>query len=168
MTAAIKRLGHRRGDPPPESPRDVVVVLGQDTAASPELLAAARATGGTVTVVLPLKIHGYAFAMPNPGLMPNARERAAADEATTATIRGLRRAGVDVDGQIVVTRNAPKAIARIVRRRGATRVLLEESTDSRLRRFLEGDLYRQLSRRLGPAVTVATAAEAGGPPVPRA
>ena len=167
MTAAIKRLGNRRGDPPPESPRDVVVVLGQETAASPELFTAALANGGTVTIVRPLKIHGYAFGMPHPGLLPNARERAAAEEATTATIRRLRRAGVDADGQIVMTRNAPKAISRIARRRGATWVLLEESTASRLRRFLEGDLYRQLKRRLGPDVTVATPAEADGPPAPR-
>jgi nucleotide-binding universal stress UspA family protein len=166
VTAAIKRLGRRRGDAPPESPRDVVVVLRPDTAASPELFTAARATGGTVTVVLPLKIHGYSFGMPNPGLMPTARERAAADEAITATVTRLRRAGVDVDGQIVVTRHAHKAVTRIVRRRGATRVLLEDATASRLRRFLEGDLRTQLARRLAPTVTVASASEPDVPPPP--
>jgi hypothetical protein len=159
VTAAIKRLSRRRGDPPPESPRDVVVVLRPDAAASTELFTAAKATGGTVTVVLPLKIHGYSFGMPNPGLMPTKRERAAADEAITATVGRLRRAGIDVDGQIVVTRHAHKAVTRIVRRRGATRVLLEDATASRLRRFLEGDLQTQLSRRLTPTVTVGSASE---------
>jgi hypothetical protein len=154
LTAALRRLGRRRGDPPPSSPRDVVVVLCPDTEASRGLLDAARAGGGTVTVVLPLKIHGYALGMPNPGLMPTARERAVANRAITATVGRLRRAGVDVDGQIVVTRHAHRAIARIARRRGATRVLLERFTASRLRRLVEGDLPRQLSRRLGPGVTV--------------
>jgi hypothetical protein len=154
VTAALKRLGRRRGDPPPESPRDVVLVLRPEAAASNELFAAACAAGGTVTVVLPLKIHGYSLGMPNPGLMPTARERAAADKAITATVNRLRRAGVDVDGQIVVTRHAHRTIPRIVRRRGATRVLLEKSNAGRLRRFLEGDLHRQLSHRLGPSVTV--------------
>jgi hypothetical protein len=144
------------------------MVLRPDTAASPELVAAARAAGGTVTVVLPLRIHGYSFGMPNPGLMPTARERAAADEAITTTVRLLRRADVDVDGQIVVTRHAHRAITRIVRRRGASRVLLEDSTAGRLRRFLEGDLRTQLSRRLGPSVTVASATEADGSAVPGA
>jgi hypothetical protein len=120
------------------------MVLRPDAAASPELVAAARAAGGTVTVVLPLKIHGYSLGMPNPGLMPTARERAAADEAITTTVRLLRRADIDVDGQIVVTRHAHRAITRIVRRRGASRVLLEDSTAGRLRRFLEGDLRTQL------------------------
>jgi hypothetical protein len=164
VTAAIKRLSRRRGDPPPESPRDVVVVLRPDSAASPELFTAAKATGGTVTVVLPLKIHGYSLGMPNPGLMPTKRERAAAEEAITSTVSRLRLAGVDVDGQIVVTRHANRAITGIVRRRGATRVLLEDATASRLRRFLEGDLRTQLSRRLAPSVTVASASESDGAP----
>jgi nucleotide-binding universal stress UspA family protein len=96
--------------------------------------------------------------MPNPGLLPTARERAAADDAITATVRGLDSAGIDVDGQIVATRHAAKAIARIARRRGATRVLMERDNSSRLRRFVEGDLQRQLSRRLGRSVTVDSAA----------
>jgi hypothetical protein len=164
VTAVIKRISRRRGDPAPASPRDLVVVLRPDAAASQELFAAARATGGTVTVVLPLKIHGYSLGMPNPGLMPNAREKAAAEDAIDSTVRRLRRAGVDVDGQIVATRHAHRAVVGIVRRRGASRVLLEDTTASRLRRFLEGDLRSQLSRRLGPSVSVASASETDGSP----
>jgi hypothetical protein len=136
----------------------VVVVLRPDAAASKEMIAAVRAVGGTVAVVLALKIHGYSFGMPNPGLMPTARERAAAENAIGVTVARLRRAGIDVDGQIVVTRHAHRAIPRIVRRRGARRVLLEASTAGRVRRLLEGDLHRQLRRRLEPAVTVESVA----------
>ena len=158
MTTGMARLGRRRGDPPPDSARDVVVVLRPDAAASDALLTAARAAGGTVTVVLPLKIHGYALGLPNPGLMPTATERAAADAAITTTVHRLRRDGIDVDGQIVVTRHAHRAIVRIVRRRGATRVLLERPTAGRVRRLIEGDLARQLARRLGAGVSVDAAA----------
>jgi hypothetical protein len=165
VTTALKRFARRRGGPPPASPRDVVVVLRPDTAASAELLAAARATAATLTVVLPLKIHGYALGLPNPGLLPTAKERAAADTAITATVRRLEGAGLDVDGQIVVTRHAARAIARIARRRGASRVLMEPSASSRLRRLVEGDLQRQLSRRLGRSVTVEAAAKALASPV---
>jgi hypothetical protein len=154
MTAALARLGRRRGDPPPSSPCDVVMVLRPDTAASAALVSAARAAGGTVAVVLPLKIHGYALGLPNPGLLPTARERRTAEAAITDTVRRLRRAGIDVDGQIVVTRHAHRAIARIVKRRAATRVLMECTTAGRLRRLVEGDLARQLARRLGAGVRV--------------
>jgi nucleotide-binding universal stress UspA family protein len=154
MNPTLKRLAQRRGDPQPASPRDVVVVLRPDAKASDELFEAARTAGGTATVVVPLKIHGYALGMPNPGLMPNTRETKAANVEITVAVDRLHRAGIDVDGQIVVTRHAHRAITRIVRRRGATRVLLETSTASPLRRFLEGDLHRQLARRLEPRVTV--------------
>lgn len=157
MTGATRLLARRRGDPPPDTLRDIVVVLRPDSAASRELLTAARAAGGSVTVVLPLKIHGYSLGMPNPGLMPTAKERSAANAAITTTVGQLRSAGVDVDGQIVVTRHAHRAIARIVRRRGASRVLLEPNTASRFRRFIEGDLQRQLVRRLGRTVSIDTA-----------
>jgi len=146
--------GRRRGDPPPESPRDTVVVLRPDSAASPALLAAARAAGGTVTVVLPLRVHGFAFGLPNPGLLPTKSEQARGEAAITKTVRALRKTGVDVDGQIVVTRTAHKAIGRIVARRGATRVLLEPPTGGRVRRLLEGDLSRQLARRVRRQATV--------------
>jgi hypothetical protein len=65
----------------------------------------------------------------------------------------------------VVTRQADQAISQIVRRRGATRVLMEPATAGRLRRLVEGDLARQLSRRLGRSVTVQSVAEAGASPV---
>lgn len=148
------RFKRRRGDQQPTSPRDIVVVLRPDAPASDALFKAARAAGGTATVVVPLKIHGYSLGMPNPGLMPTARESAAANAGVTKAVDRLRRAGVDVDGQIVVSRHADRALTRIVRLRGATRVLMETSTSSRLRRLLEGDLHRQLARRLEPRVTV--------------
>ncbi len=109
-------------------------------------------------MVLPLRIHGYAFGLPNPGLLPTARERSAAEDAITATVRQLRRSGVDVDGEIVVTRHAHRAVAAVVRRRGARSVLVEQETATRARRLVEGDLLRQVARRVGPDVVVSSAA----------
>jgi hypothetical protein len=152
-------IGRRRGQPAPSSPRDVVLVLRQDTAASPQVIAATRvaAAGGSVTVVLPLRIHGYAMGLPNPGLMPTARERAAADKAITQTVRQLRAGNLDVDGQIVVTRRADRAVVDIARRRSARQVVVDRPPASQLRRVVEGDIVRQLSRKLGPSVTVGAA-----------
>jgi hypothetical protein len=156
----MKRIGQRRGGPPPAAPRDLVVVLRPDTPASPPLLAAARGNGGTVAVVLPLKIHGYAFGLPNPGLLPTAKERAAAEAAITTTVRRFERAGIDVDGQIVVTRHAARAIARIVRRRGATRVLLEPPTGGRLRRLSGHRGHRSRGTRIAHPVIAVVAVRA--------
>jgi len=160
MTASRSLRRRRRGEPAPGSPRDVVLVMRPDTRASAATIAATRRLvgPGSVTVVLPLRIHGYAFGLPNPGLLPTARERSAAEDAITATVRQLRRSGVDVDGEIVVTRHAHRAVAAVVRRRGARSVLVEQETATRARRLVEGDLLRQVARRVGPDVVVSSAA----------
>jgi hypothetical protein len=153
------RARRRRGAPPPDSPRDVVLVLRQDAAASPGVLAATRsaAAGGSVTVVLPLRVHGYAMGLPNPGLMPTARERSIAEDAISRTVRLLQKGNLEVDGQIVVTRNANRAVVDIARRRAARQVLVDQAPTGQLRRLVEGDVVRQLSRKLGPSVTVGAA-----------
>ena len=93
---------------------------------------------------------------PNPGLMPTARERATADKAITATVNRLRRACVDVDGDIVVTRHAHRATPRIGRRRGATTGVLVGHIliAGVLRRFLAGGAAPASGHRLGRSVTV--------------
>ncbi|GAB2513984.1 hypothetical protein [Nocardia heshunensis] len=157
MTSGLPGAARRRGGPPPGSPRDTVVVLRPDTPASPALLGAARRAGGPVTVVAILRVHGFALGLPNPGLLPTRSERSRAEAAVAATVAGLRKAGLDADGQIVVTRKATKAIAGIVRRRGARQVLMEQPLGGRLRRLVEGDPVRALARRVRDAATVETA-----------
>jgi hypothetical protein len=154
MTAGRQPGGRRRGRPPPSAPAAVVVALRPDAPASPQLLAAAREAGGTVAVVLPLRVHGFALDLPNPVLLPTRSERPRAEEAITETVRALRRAGLDAYGQIVVTRKAPRVIAGIVRRRGPGGVLLKRSTAGAVRRFVESDPIRQLTRRVGSAAAV--------------
>ena len=159
MTASRLLGRRRRGEPAPSSPRDVVLVMRPDTPASAAAIAATRelAGSGSVTVVLPLRIHGYALGLPNPGLLPTARERGAAEDAITATVRQLRRSGIDVDGQIVVTRHAHRAVTAVVQRRGARSVLVDQDTATRARRLVEGNLVRQVARRVGPDVVVSSA-----------
>jgi hypothetical protein len=113
-----------------------------------------RAGGGGVAVVLVLKVHGYALGLPNPGLLPTARERSAGQDRMTAVIRALRKTGVDADGEIIVTRNAAKAVARVALRRAAAALIVESAPAGRLRRLIEGDPARQLRRRLGRDVLV--------------
>ncbi|MGW4249425.1 hypothetical protein [Nocardia sp. NPDC004722] len=157
MRSGLPGAARRRGGPPPGSPRDTVIVLRPDTPASPELLDAARQAGGTVAVVAILRVHGFAFGLPNPGLLPTRSERARAEAAVASTLSGLRKAGLDADGQIVVTRKAAKAIAGVVHRRGARQVLMEQPTGGRLRRLVEGDPVRALARRVKQVATVETA-----------
>src|SRR5258708_6492049 len=63
------------------------------------------------------KVYGWTFGLPNPGLMPNRREREEQLAIVRRAIGELERRGCDVDGQIAATRSAGRTIARVARTR---------------------------------------------------
>jgi hypothetical protein len=136
------------GDVPP------IVITSAARAAGDDVLDG-LAVAGTVAVALVLRIHGSALGLPNPGLLPTARERSAGEDRMAAAIQALRMAGAQADGEIVITRNPARAVARMARRRSADVVLVEPTPSGRIRRFLEGDVSRQLNRRLARDIRVA-------------
>lgn len=156
-----RNLRHRRrGEAPPDSPRQAMLVLRSDVLTdTPPTRAAIRQAaelgrGSGVVVVQVLRLHGYAWGLPNPGLMPNRKERTAAETRVAGVIAALSRAGVDADGEILVTRHDGKGVARIATRRGVAHVVIEQKVYGAVRTFVEADLSRTLRRRLGPAVEV--------------
>ena len=70
----------------------------------------ASGRGATVHVFTIARIHGTAFGMPSPGLMPNKREWSEQREIVSKTIRRLERKGMEADGHVLGTRNATKKI----------------------------------------------------------
>ncbi|MGP0103305.1 MAG: universal stress protein [Solirubrobacteraceae bacterium] len=56
------------------------------------------------------RMHGVAFGLPNPGLLPTKRELAALREIVDSAIRRLAREGLDAEGHVLATR---KVTARI-------------------------------------------------------
>jgi len=108
-----------------------------------------RADGGVIAVVSIARIHGYAFGFPNPGLLPNKKERQQQRELVEATVSSIEKRGGQADGQVVVTRNAAKAIANVAVRRRASSVVTDAAHTSRMRRLVEGDPVAALGRRLG-------------------
>jgi hypothetical protein len=116
-------------------------------------------SGGSAVAVLSLaRIHGYAFGLPNPGLLPTRREILEHTERVTRAVTIIERAGLTGWGQVAATRNQARTIARTAQARGARHVLLVAPAQPRWRRVLEGDLARQVSRKLGPGTTVETVA----------
>lgn len=158
LARSVRR--RRRGAAPPDSSRHALLLLRSDVLAdappAPVAIrrAAERAGDTGVVVVQVLRLHGYAWGLPNPGLLPNRKERAAAETRVAAVIAALGRAGVDADGEILVTRHEAKGVARIATRRGVVDVIIEQKTHGALRTFVEGDLARTLRRRLGAAAEV--------------
>jgi hypothetical protein len=166
----VSRLGsRRRGDPQPDGVVRVVLASGGRPFSPRAAAEAARlAAGGGVAVVSVARIHGSAFGLQNPGLLPSPRERREQREIVAAAIRAVqrhrdreasrdrhgeqdRRGRPAADGQVVVTRNPGKAIARIARIRSARYVVLEPAPGGRFRRLLEGDHVAGVRRRLRAA-----------------
>jgi hypothetical protein len=113
------------------------------------LRAIGLAADGKVAVVAPLRIHGSSFGFPNPGLLPNKREKEEARRMVERTIRSIERAGGQADGQITATRRPAKTIASAARRRGARSVVIDSAPVGAFQRMIEGDLAAAVRRRLG-------------------
>jgi nucleotide-binding universal stress UspA family protein len=64
----------------------------------------------TVRVISIARVHGVAFGLPNPGLLPTKREWDEQREIVRKAVKRLRRKGIDADGHVVGTRNATKRI----------------------------------------------------------
>ncbi|HEX3541385.1 MAG TPA: hypothetical protein VHT75_13205 [Acidimicrobiales bacterium] len=148
-------IGRRRGDPPPDSPRAVLlVVLGPQVSATAVDQALVRAAGAPIAVLALLKIHGYAMGFPNPGLLPTAAERGVQLDLVNEVIGQLEKGGAEVDGQIAATRNPVRAITGVARRRQVGHVVIDRPVIGRVRRTLEGDVASGVRRRLAPAIDV--------------
>jgi hypothetical protein len=156
MTAAwLSFRDRRRGDTRPTAPVTVVLAsTGEAIGEEAINRAAALAGGAPATVVSIAKVHGSAFGLPNPGLLPNRRERQEQRTIVEAAIEQLGRRHVEADGQIIVTRSAGKAIGRVALGRGASHVVLQAPPHGRLRLLLEGDPVRGLRRALRHRATL--------------
>jgi hypothetical protein len=167
MSPVLWRPGRRAGEAPPS---DAAAVLLVPTCGRPARAviqrAVAEAGDGTVAVVVLLKIHGSAWGFPNPGLLPNAGEKADARRDTEATIAAVERLGGRADGQITATRQPAKVIAGAAKRRRARLVLIEEAPKGRVRALVEDHLGASVRRRLRGGAEVEVVLKASSKKVP--
>jgi nucleotide-binding universal stress UspA family protein len=68
------------------------------------------APGASVRVFTVARVHGVAFGLPSPGLLPTKAEWAEQRNIVTKTIGQLERKGIEADGHVLGTRNAAKKI----------------------------------------------------------
>ena len=148
-------FGRRRFDQQPTAPAAVLLA----SSGGPFSKAAVRrarelAAGEPVAVLSILRIYGSTFGLPNPGLMPNRREREEQLAIVRRAIGELERRGCDVDGQIAATRSAGRTIARVARTRQVRYVVMDVSAASGIRRIVEGEVTNIVRRRLKDGTTL--------------
>ena len=142
-------FGRRRFDQQPTAPAAVLLA----SSGAPFSKAAVRrarelAAGEPVAVLSILKMYGSTFGLPNPGLMPTRRERDEQFANVRKAITQLERSGCTADGQIAATRSAGRTIAKVARVRQVRVVVMDDSTESGVRRVIEGSVTSTVRRRL--------------------
>jgi nucleotide-binding universal stress UspA family protein len=84
----------------------------------------AREHGGSVHVLAVGRVHGSAFGLPNPGLLPTRNELEQLYELVDSAIQALEREGVEADGQVLTTRKGAQRIAREAQIRGCQAIVM--------------------------------------------
>jgi len=104
--------------------------------------------GGRVRVITIARIHGTSFGLQHPGLMPNKKEKDAAQAIVTEAIKSLQRVGLKADGEVVITRSPARSFTRAARAAGVSHVVLDTPPGGPLTRLDAGATARYLRFRL--------------------
>jgi nucleotide-binding universal stress UspA family protein len=149
-------FGRRKFDKQPSQPAKVLIAAASgDAFPRAAFIRAAELAGQDgVAVVTIARIYGSSLGLPNPGLMPTRREMAAQKEHVEAAIAELERRGLVAWGQIAASRKPAKTIAEVARARGVDHVVVVRHELVRWREIVEGDVVKEISRKLGSAVAV--------------
>ncbi len=150
------RLWRRKFDKQPTQPAGVLIASNGSPIPVAALRAALRLSAGDAVAVLTVaRVYGSSLGLPNPGLMPSRREMAEQREIIDRAMRSLEKGGAETWGQIAATRKPGKAIAQAAQARGVRHVLVvRPEQQARWRQIVEGDLVKEVARRLAPAVSV--------------
>jgi nucleotide-binding universal stress UspA family protein len=104
------------GRPIPQAAIDRVVELADPDGANVHVFSIAR-------------VHGTAFGMPTPGLLPTKREWAEQRELVDAAIKRLKRKGIKAGGHVLGTRNATKKILAEAAKEGCEAIVMAADPD---------------------------------------
>jgi hypothetical protein len=149
------RFGKGKWDRQPSQP-SAVLIATVGVPIPPEVIrrAVQLSEGRPVAVVSIARIYGSSFGLPNPGLLPTRTEMDEQLALVNKAIDRLERTGTEAWGQVATTRRFAKAIAQAARSRGVGHVLVVTSEVARWRRLIEGDVARDVRRRIGKDVEV--------------
>jgi hypothetical protein len=111
--------------------------------------------GRAVSVVTIARIYGSKYGLMNPGLLPSRKEMEAQRSQVETAIKLIERSGAEAWGQIAASRKPVKTVAEVARARCAEHVIVVRIEQTqRWRQIVEGDIVKDISRKLGPEVHV--------------
>lgn len=130
---SVVARGQRIGEQESAGPftRILLASEGRDipAAAIDRAVQLARKRGASVRVVSIARVHGTAFGLPNPGLLPTRREWDEQRELVDRAIKRLRRKGLAADGHVIGTRKAAKRICDEAASQGCQAIVMAADPD---------------------------------------
>jgi nucleotide-binding universal stress UspA family protein len=92
------------------------------------------------------RVHGVAFGLPNPGLLPTKREWEEQHAIVAAAVKRLRRRGLEADGHVVGTRKSTKRICDEATLSGCDAIVMAADPDRN--RFVGDMMWTQEPQRV--------------------
>jgi nucleotide-binding universal stress UspA family protein len=149
------RFGRGKWDrQPSQSSAVLIATVGESIPTNVIRRAVELGEGRPVAVVSIARIYGSSFGLPNPGLLPTRTEMEEQLALVNKAIGRLERSGAEAWGQVATTRRYAKTIARAARARGVSSVLVVTREAPRWRQLIEGDVARDVRRRVGGEMVV--------------
>lgn len=143
MSAAAARVRRKPDTPAAEPPvqfeRILLASEGRPIpdAAIDRAVELVRAADGSVRVFSIARVHGTAFGLQTPGLLPTKAEWAEQRKIVDAAVKRLERKGLDADGHVVGTRKSTKRILQEAKFAGCDAIVMAADAD---RGRITGDL----------------------------
>jgi nucleotide-binding universal stress UspA family protein len=115
-------------------------------AAIDRVIELASPDGASVRVLALARIHGVAFGMPNPGLLPTKKELEERRKTIARAIRRLKKKGIEADGHVLGTRKSTKKILEEARTTEAEAIVMAADADRP--RIISDMLWEQEPQRV--------------------
>jgi nucleotide-binding universal stress UspA family protein len=125
----------RKQQPPPSQPgqfnRILLASEGRpfSDAAIERVAEVARRSGASVRVFSIARVHGVAFGLPNPGLLPTKREWEEQRQIVNRAVKRLERKGLEADGHVVGTRKSTRRILEEAKLAGCDAIVMGADPD---------------------------------------
>jgi nucleotide-binding universal stress UspA family protein len=122
----------REQDPPDTGPFERILLASEGREFSNAAVARVLELldrDASVYVLSIARVHGVAFGLPNPGLLPTKREWDEQREMVGKVVKRLKRKGIEADGRVVGTRNATKKIVEEAKISGCDAIVMTADAD---------------------------------------
>jgi nucleotide-binding universal stress UspA family protein len=134
MSVAAARVSRRKPQAPTESAQFERILLASEgrpfsDAAIARVIELARPGDASVRVFTIARVHGVAFGMQSPGLLPTKREWEEQRKIVDRAVKRLERKGIDADGHVVGTRKSTKRILQEAEFAGCDAIVMAADPD---------------------------------------